>query len=301
MGRGVNLANALEAPQEGQWGVFIEENDFALIAEAGFQTIRLPVRWSSHAEYEPPYTIDPEFFERIDWVIEQALSRGLNIVVNVHHYDDLFKDPKGQEARFLAIWRQIAERYADYSDQLYFEIANEPHDISPKVWNTLQTKAIRTIRESNPGRWLIVTPVDWSSHRRLSDLKLPSEDQRLIATFHYYLPFEFTHQGAEWVDGSSQWLGRKWEGNTADRQNITFDLDRVAQWSRENNRPVYMGEFGAYSKADMDSRVRWTSFIAREAEVRGISWSYWEFRAGFGVYNYADQQWNEPLLNALLP
>ncbi len=301
LGRGVNLGNALEAPREGEWGVTLEENDFRLIAEAGFDSIRLPTRWSAHAATEAPYTIDPAFFERVDWAIDQALSRGLNVVLNIHHYDELFKDPQGQEARFLAIWQQIATRYAGYPDTLYFEVANEPHDISAATWNTMQAKAIGVIRETNPARWLIVTPVDWSSHRRLQDLQLPEDDQRLIVTFHYYLPFEFTHQGAEWVAGTDKWLGRKWTANTSERQNVMFDLDWAAKWARDNNRPVYLGEFGAYSKADMDSRALWTAFVARQAEQRGMSWAYWEFRAGFGVYDYAAQQWREPLRQALLP
>ncbi len=301
LGRGVNLGNALEAPREGEWGVTLEENDFRLIAEAGFDSIRLPTRWSAHTADDAPYAIDPAFFARVDWAIDQALSRGLNVVLNIHHYDELFKDPSGQEARFLAIWRQIAERYADRPDTLYFEVANEPHDISASRWNALQAKAIGVIRESNPTRWLIVTPVDWSSHRRLQDLALPADDQRLIVTFHYYLPFEFTHQGAEWVAGTDKWVGRKWTANTSERQSVLFDLDRAAKWGKDNTRPIYLGEFGAYSKADMDSRALWTAFVARQAEQRGISWAYWEFRAGFGVYDYTARQWREPLLKALLP
>ncbi len=301
LGRGVNLGNALEAPREGEWGVTLEENDFRLIAEAGFDSIRLPTRWSAHAATEPPYTIDPAFLKRIDWAIDQALSRELNVVLNIHHYDELFKDAQGQEARFLAIWRQIAARYAGYPDTLYFEIANEPYNIGAATWNRMQTKAIQAIRETNPARWLIVTPVDWSSHRRLQDLQLPADDQRLIVTFHYYLPFEFTHQGAEWVAGADKWLGRKWSANTSERQSVTFDLDWAAKWARDNGRPIYLGEFGAYGKADMDSRALWTAFVARQAEHRGMSWSYWEFRAGFGVYDYATQQWRAPLLEALLP
>ena len=41
--------------------------------------------------------------------------------------------------------------------------------------------------------------------------------------------------------------------------------------------------------------------VREEAEARGISWSYWEFGAGFGVYDRDDEQWNEGLLNALIP
>jgi endoglucanase len=32
-----------------------------------------------------------------------------------------------------------------------------------------------------------------------------------------------------------------------------------------------------------------------------MSWAYWEFGAGFGVYNPATRQWREELLGALIP
>jgi endoglucanase len=62
-----------------------------------------------------------------------------------------------------------------------------------------------------------------------------------------------------------------------------------------------LGEFGAYSKADMQSRVNWTTFVREEAEKRGFSYAYWEFGAGFGVYDREATGWNEGLLRALVP
>jgi endoglucanase len=50
----------------------------------------------------------------------------------------------------------------------------------------------------------------------------------------------------------------------------------------------------------MESRIRWTTAVAREAEARGWSWAYWEFGAGFGVYDREQRQWHEGLKNALL-
>ncbi len=65
----VNMGNTLEAPNEGEWGFVIQEEYFALLADAGFDSVRLPVRWSAHTAESAPYTIDPAFFERIDEVI----------------------------------------------------------------------------------------------------------------------------------------------------------------------------------------------------------------------------------------
>jgi len=46
---GINLGNALDAPKEGDWGVVLQSDYFKLIKTAGFNHVRLPVRWSSHA------------------------------------------------------------------------------------------------------------------------------------------------------------------------------------------------------------------------------------------------------------
>ena len=62
--RCINLGNTLEAPVEGEWGFIIAESDMQTIAAAGFDTVRIPIRWSVHAADEAPYTIDAEFFAR---------------------------------------------------------------------------------------------------------------------------------------------------------------------------------------------------------------------------------------------
>jgi endoglucanase len=233
--------------------------------------------------------------------VQQATLRKLAVVLNMHHYDDAVLKPAEHEARFLALWRQIAEHYKRASPDVYLEVFNEPHDIGDSAWNELLAQAIATIRAVDPQRTLIVGPVDWYSYRRLNDLKLPEDDRNLIVSFHYYAPFEFTHQGAEWVNGSDKWLGRTWDGTTAQRDDIEFELNAAATWGKTNNRPLYLGEFGAYSKADMASRARWTAYVARQAEARQMSWAYWEFRSGFGVYDGQAKHWNELLRRALLP
>ncbi|HUF00702.1 MAG TPA: cellulase family glycosylhydrolase, partial [Anaerolineales bacterium] len=101
--------------------------------------------------------------------------------------------------------------------------------------------------------------------------------------------------------GSDNWLGTEWKGTSAEKQVLQYTLDLAEQWASENQRPIFLGEFGAYGKAPLDSRVTWTSFIAREAEARNFSWSYWEFCSGFGVYDPVARQWKEDLVQALIP
>jgi endoglucanase len=301
LGRGVNLGNALEAPNEGEWGVTLQSEYFDLIKSAGFNSVRIPIRWSAHAAANAPYAIATNFLQRVDWAVEQALTRKLAVVINIHHYDEIMIDPVSHKARFLAIWQQLAAHYQNHSGDLFFELLNEPNGLlASDLWNQYLQEAIAVIRQTNPGRIIIVGPTFWYYIGALNTLELPAHDKSLIVAVHYYNPFQFTHQGAEWVPGSDAWLGTKWSGTSAERQAVLQDFSTAVAWGKAHNRPLNVGEFGAYSKADMPSRALWTEFVARTAEANGMSWHYWEFIAGFGVYNSAANDWNYPLLNALI-
>src|SRR5262249_35808572 len=159
---GINLGNALEAPKEGAWGITLEADYFQRIKEAGFNSVRIPIRWSAHAKTEMPYAIDETFFKRVDWAVEQALSRELTAIINVHHYDEIFRDPDKHFPRLKALWEQIARRYAKRPDRLLFELLNEPHDkLTDARWNKMVPQLLDVIRETNPKRIIIVGPGSW--------------------------------------------------------------------------------------------------------------------------------------------
>lgn len=297
--RGINIGNALEAPREGEWGVYIMDEYFSIIRNAGFDIVRIPIRWSAHAEEKPPFKISEEFFNRVDHVVNVALKQNLITIINIHHYEEIMYEPEKHRSRLISLWRQISEHYKDYPENLYFELLNEPHGaLTDDIWNSLVEELVKTIREGNPNRKIIVGPTDWNSVYKLKDLSLP-KDENIIVTFHFYTPFEFTHQGAEWVKPTPP-TGVKWRGSEAEKRRIREELDIAAQWAKENNVILLMGEFGAYSKADIESRIRWTSFVAREAEKRGIAWCYWEFCSGFGAYDPVKKEWRKGLLEALV-
>jgi len=301
-GRGINLGNALDAPREGEWGVTLEESYFAAIAAAGFDSVRLPVRWSAHAEQAAPYTIDPQFFARVDWAVEQALSRGLAVVLNMHHYEELDAQYFDHTERYLGLWQQIAAHYRDRPPQLAFELLNEPHDkLTADRWNRLSADALAVVRKTNPLRTVVIGPVAWNAIRELDSLQLPEADRNLVVTVHYYNPFTFTHQGAPWLDPASRPpVGTPWTGSDAERAAITRDLDDAALWGLKHRRPIYLGEFGALSTADLASRARWTKFVADEAARRRMGYAYWEFCSGFGAYDPVKRAWIEPLRDALV-
>lgn len=302
LARSLNMGNMLEAPNEGDWGVRIEDGFFPLIRRAGFTAVRIPVRWSAHALAEPPYTIDPHFLQRVDHVVQRALRADLAVVLNVHHYGELVAQPAAHRERFLALWSQLADHYEGWPAGLYLELLNEPNGaLNDRLWSELAQDALAVVRARHPERPVIIGPAQWNNLQHLAHLRLPEHDRHLIVTFHFYEPFSFTHQGAGWVKGADAWLGNRWQGEPEETARLERELDVAVRWAREHDRPLFCGEFGAFSRADPASRERWTFFVARALEERGISWAYWEFASGFGVWDPEARAWRAPLLKALLP
>ena len=303
LGRGINMGNMFEAPTETEWGNPWKPEYFRIIAELGFTHVRLPVRWETavRSSATPPYTIYPVFMNRIKQVVDSALANNLHIVFNMHHHESLFTNPTGQRERFMAQWRQISEFFQDYPDSLLFEPLNEPNgNLTPELWNAWVPEVLSIIRETNPDRTVLIGTPEWGGLGGLPKLEIPDDDN-IILTIHYYNPFNFTHQGAEWSGEQSQaWLGTKWLDTEVDREVIHNEFQLAKNISETHNIPIHVGEFGAYSKADMESRARWTTYLSRWFEEQGFSWAYWEFSAGFGIYNPSTKKLNDPLVNALL-
>ena len=87
--------------------------------------------------------------------------------------------------------------------------------------------------------------------------------------------------------------------NREEKNEIDTKLKVAADWSKTNDRPIFLGEFGSYDKGDMKSRARYTAYVARTAEKLGFSWAYWQFDSDFIVYDIDKEKWVVPILNAL--
>ncbi len=303
LGRGINMGNMFDAPTETGWGNPYRADYFGRIAELGFQHVRIPIRWDTpeRAQRDAPYTIDPAFLARIKMVVDDAHRQGLYAIINMHHHEEIFEDPAQVKPRFLAQWEQIAGYFKEYDEKLLFEVLNEPHGkLTPELWNGYFAEALAVIRKTNPTRAVLLDAPMYGSLAGLAHLKVP-DDPNIIVSPHYYLPFRFTHQGAGWVGAKSEdWVGTGWYGLDFERQQIAQDFAPAIRFSKENKAPIHVGEFGAYSKADPESRRRWTAFLARWFEQQGFSWAYWEFSASFGIFDPKTNEYLEPLTNALL-
>ena len=310
LGRGINFGNILEAsPNEGSWGVSLSDELFDKAKEAGFATIRLPVRWSNHAQAAAPYTVDEAFFQRVDYAVNAALARGMNIVINMHHYRQLCGEnlDGGETAvnanvvddRFVAMWAQIAARHKDQpKDRVLFEPYNEPNSgCNGARWNTLSKRAFDEIRKTNPDRFVVLGPSSWNGADALKDFT-PPNDPRVIITIHNYNPFRFTHQGASWGGGeANSWLGTQC-CDASQVADIVRPMDVAKQWAG-TRWPIWLGEFGAFERAPYASRVSYSRIVRDEAEKRGITWAYWEMSSGFGIWDPNARTWRTDLRNAL--
>ena len=300
LGRGVNIIGYDPIWKSRAEGRF-QEKLFRLIHEVGFQHVRINLHPFRFMGDGPEFAIQPSWLETLDWAIEHSLKNDLMVILDMHEFGALGEDPINLQPKFLATWRQLAERYRGAPDNVIFEILNEPNKaLTPELWNSYLKEPYAILRESNPGRTLMIGPAWWNGFDYLEKLELPGEDRNIIVTVHYYHPMLFTHQGASWSEFKDR-SGVQWLGTEEERQAVARDFANVQAWSEREQRPIYLGEFGAYDRADMDSRARYTHFIARHAESLGWSWGYWQFDSDFVVYNIEKDAWVEPILKALLP
>ena len=302
IGKGMNFGNALEAPNEGDWGMTIKESYIEELSKAGFNSVRLPICWSAHTSQLNPYVINSSFLNRVDEIIRWCNNKNLAVIITIHHFNEFYDSPDDPvyRAMFFAIWKQLANHFVTTDPgKLFFELLNEPHsNLTPSKWNILLPEIIDSVRSIDSKHTLIIDPPEWASHYSLRYLQIPDSERNAIVSVRYYLPYQFTHQGAHWVDGSDVWLGTTWRGTSAERDNVSADLTLILDWANKNNRPITIGEWGTIEKADSTSRVTWTTYVRNSIEKCGFSWNYFDFGVIFKSYDIEQNKWLTGFLDA---
>jgi endoglucanase len=298
LGRGVNIIGYDKALWKDHSKGRFKEGYFKMIKDAGFSNIRINMHPFSNMD--STYKIKSSWLETLDWAVENGLKAGLMVILDMHEFNAMADDPVAKKEMFLSVWRQLAPRYKDQPSNLIFEVLNEPNrKLTPELWNSFLRESMKIIRTSNPDRTLIIGPANWNGIESLPTLDLPEGDRNVIVTVHFYHPMRFTHQGAPWSKENANLSGITWTGTKDEKNEVDSKLKVAADWSKVHDRPIFLGEFGSYDKADMDSRARYTSYVARTAEKLGFSWAYWQFDSDFIVYDINKEKWVVPILIAL--
>ena len=283
LGKCINLSNMLEAPNEGDWGRPFQDADATRIRQGGFATVRLPVRFSGHALAAAPYTIDAAFMARVHHVVDTNVAAGLNVIIDMHNYDELFADPAGNTTRFAELWRQVAAEFRTAPANVWFELINEPHgSLTDANLLSVQTPALAAIRTTNPARPVIVGGQNYSGIDSLATLAFPN-DPNIVPTFHYYDPFDFTHQGATFVSPVLP-TGRQF-GTAADNAQLDANLVKAMNFMTRTGRVPFLGEYGAYEQIPLDQRVAYYRRISSAFASIGIQSCAWGYTNTFNLWN----------------
>ncbi len=322
--RGANCANYLEVPPGQTWGVRHTAEDLKKMRTEGFDHVRIPIGWHHYAGPAPEYKLSDAIFGKVDDLVTNATAIGLNVLLNIHHFDQFTTDPAARTEEFYALWRQIAAHYATAPAGVAFELLNEPKDAAKTaVINPIFAEAIRQIRLTNPHRTIFLGPGFWNSVNELPNFQLPDNDQNLIVTVHCYEPFYFTHQGATWAGPDTRLTGIHFPGppatplepapgvtltqnsqdwlrryntlpaaeNPSGPQKFVNLIQKAKAWSAAHGRPVHFGEFGCFKTADPESRARFYAGFRAALDDADMGWAVWDWKSGF---NYWDPKTNQP-------
>lgn len=334
MGQGINIGNTLEArlddsvitdsttvyDYEKAWGnPLITQECLDGMKYYGYQTVRVPVAWSNMISDDGTYTIDESYLDRVEEVINYALNQEMYVIINIH-WDGGWWGQFGSadEAvraegwkRYEAFWKQISERYKEYSDRLIFESANEElgdrlNDEIDGVKGSLDTaqqyqmtneinqKFVDIVRASggnNQYRHLLIagfsTDIDKTSDDRFQMPKDTEENgkKRMSVSVHYYTPSTYciVEQDMGW-GFSDTW------GTDNDIAELHRYFDKMTKFTEEGYG-VIIGEYGV-AGVNKDGIPAFLNEVATYGKQLGFCPVLWEIGSLYdrnsGVFKYKD-------------
>lgn len=266
-----------------------------------------------------------QWSQLIPWALERNIRVVLTMDLSIgwplqatwpENIRSFWRDADAQR-EFVAAWVALAKQFKG-KPGIVFDLLNEPHGVVPedvdgnhqwpkRVWNQLYPKAIEAIRAVESDRWIMVEPI-WGAPDNFADL-VHVNMPRLLYSFHFYSPHEFTYQGTgEW----SASRGITYPGRAqSDRWSPSINWDRAQlQLSMEGARAfaitygarMVVGELGCGREAEPESRTRWAADALGICEELGFDWLFFRFE-GWGVSEEFHHGWaleNSPKLEPLV-
>ncbi len=273
---GWNLGNTMEPPcGEGCWAPAATQTLINAVAAGGFNTIRIPVAWDSHAN-QTTYQIDPAWMARVKQVVDWCYANNLTVIINSHWDNGWLEnnitiqcehDDQRQAESLLDADRQRLHRLrqsAAVRRRQRAERSTLQAEMSTLLaYHQTFINAVRATGGSNATRWLIVqgpnTDIELTD-QLMNTLPSDPTPGRLMVEVHYYTPYQFTL-----MTGRDQWWGDKayfW-GQGYDTWNPNLQK-RNATWGEESDMdglfqrmvtkfvskgiPVVVGEFGVIKR-----------------------------------------------------
>lgn len=320
--KGVNLGGWIsQCPRDrSHYESFITQKDIDKIASWGLDHVRLPIDNDVVSDEQGRFI--PDGIKYVDDCIKWCRACGLNIILDLHKspgyafYNEantLFEDAHVQDT-FVHLWREFASRYGEYGDSVSFELLNEVVDADPGIWNGLIGRTIIVIRKIAPATKIVVGGIRWNSASTLELLDAPY-DENIVFTYHFYDPFLFTHQRAQWVKPLSG-LTVRYPGDIEEYRRISRELRSydseysqteamgrqylekrmmtAINTAKKYNVYLYCGEYGVHHNAPIESTLKWYSDIHSIFEEYKIARAAWTYKSmSFGIsdqYGEASQQ-----------
>lgn len=329
--KGTNIAHWLsqsEARGEERYS-FFQEKDVMIIKDLGFDHIRLPIdeeqMWDENGDrHADAFQL---MNNSIDWCIKHELKVIVDLhILRSHHFNaevkPLWTDPKEQE-KFYALWVDLSSALKAYSvGDVAYELMNEAVADDPEQWNNLVDKAVKSIRELEPERIIVIGSNMWQSANTFDVLKVP-EDKNIILSFHFYEPFFLTHHHASWTNlrdytGPVHYPGviisqaeydslpLPQQVIAKDHVGVEWNMDKMEkmmelplQKSKELGLQVYCGEYGVIAGAPEEDRIRWYNDMISIFNKNNIASANWNYKSGsFGMI-MSDSTRNQPMIEAI--
>jgi len=249
------------------------------MAAAGFNTLRIPVSWTSHMNQHGNGTIDPAFMAQVTSVVNWAIAAGMYVVVN-EHWDNGWLDSCGFRnyssqinGKLVNLWTQVANNFKNTdASHLLFAGTNEP-DVSTQAGTDILLRYyqsfINTVRgtgANNSTRWLILqasgASIDKASSYMMGATWPTDPANKLMLECHTYDPFQFSQ-----LQGDASWgvMYYFWGAAYHVTNPALVAAHRNAEWGEEAymdgenqkaktnfvNRgiPVFIGEWRAVGKS----------------------------------------------------
>jgi len=287
--RGFNLLEMFTSKSERNF----QEDDLLWMADCGFDFARLPMCYSLWIEDGEIYNLKESMLENVDRAVELGRKHGVHVSLNFHRAPgysvsrereepfDLWKDREALDA-FCFHWQLFAKRYQGIpSDQLSFDLVNEPGLVPRDEHERVIRAAVTAIRTVDPERLIIIDGLRWGREPcpELTDLGLAQSCRA-------YDPMAVSHYRASWVGGEKfpepVWPGLEFRGERWDRTRLVKHYEPWVRLARQGVG-VHCGEGGAFNKTPHDVFLSWFRDVLAVLTTQGIGYALWNFRGSFGV------------------